>query len=409
VSASGATAPTAPVGAVDSGCACPGCGLGGLEIFYEQPAVPVHSVRLLDTREEALAFPRGELRLGFCAACGFITNTAYDPELQDYAIDYEETQGFSPTFQTWADDLAARWVRRHGLEGKTVLEIGSGKGEFLVSMVEHGAGGGIGIDPSFVPGRLTSPAAQRIHFIRDYYSEDHGRLDFDAIVCRHTLEHIAPTGEFMRLVRRSLEKRPDTPVLFELPDVLRVLREAAFWDIYYEHCSYFTPGSLARLYRLTGFELDELSLEYAGQYILAEGLPAQGRPSDRRHRIEEEPAEVAYAVQSFGHAFAATRDHWRERLGAARADGRRAVIWGGGSKGVAFLTTLGIADEIDYVVDVNPFKQGRYMAATGHRVVSPGHLRDHAPDLVVAMNPVYLGEIGAQLSAMGLEAELVAV
>ena len=43
-------------------------------------------------------------------------------------------------------------------------------------------------------------------------------------------------------------------VFFELPDTERVLTEAAFWDIYYEHCSYFTPGSLARLFRRTGFE-----------------------------------------------------------------------------------------------------------------------------------------------------------
>jgi SAM-dependent methyltransferase len=386
---------------------CPNCGASGLEIFHEQADIPVHSVRLLRTREEAVAFPRGSLRLGFCAECGFITNTAYDPAPQDYGESYEETQGFSPTFSRWADDLARRWVERYDLEGKDVLEIGSGKGEFLISMIQHGAGRGVGIDPSFLADRVASPAADRITFIKDYYSESYGHLTGDAVVCRHTLEHIHPTGDFMRLVRRSLNGSGSTVVLFELPDVGRVLRETAFWDIYYEHCSYFTPGSLARLYRLADFDVLDLAIEYDGQYILIEGRPGNGR-RNRRHPLEEDPAEVAEDVRRFAAGFAATRASWRERLAHVRAEGRRAVIWGGGSKGVSFLTTLGIADEIDYVVDVNPHKQGMFMAGTGHRVVGPGFLRERRPDLVIAMNPIYMGEIGAELSSLGIKAELVA-
>jgi SAM-dependent methyltransferase len=386
---------------------CPTCGAGGLQVFHEQHDIPVHSVRLLRTREEAVALPRGSLRLGFCAECGFITNTAYDPAPQDYGQSYEETQGFSPTFSRWADDLARRWVERYDLEGKEVLEIGSGKGEFLISMIEHGAGRGVGIDPSFLEDRVASPAADQITFIKDYYSERYGHLTGDAVVCRHTLEHIHPTGDFMRLVRRSLNGNGDTVVLFELPDVGRVLREIAFWDIYYEHCSYFTPGSLARLYRLAGFEVLDLAIEYDGQYILIEGRPANERRNGR-HTLEEDPAEVADDVRRFAADFAATRAAWRERLALARADGRRAVIWGGGSKGVSFLTTLGIADEIDFVVDVNPHKQGMYMAGTGHRVVAPEFLLEHRPDLVIAMNPIYVREIAAELSSHGVDADLVA-
>ena len=394
-------------GALNADLRCPSCGAPGLDVFHEQDGVPVHSVRLVQTREDALTFPRGSLRLGFCAACGFITNTAYDPAQQDYAVSYEETQGFSPTFSAWANDLAGRWVERYDLYGKGVLEIGSGKGEFLISMVEQGAGHGVGIDPSFVEGRVNSPVADRIRFIKDYYSEQYGHLTGDAVVCRHTLEHIHPTSEFMSLVRRSLEGRTDTVVLFELPDVGRVLREVAFWDIYYEHCSYFTPGSLARLYRHAGLEVLDLALEYDGQYILIEGRPAEGTPS-RRHRLEEDPAEVGDDVRRFVADFANTRAGWQERLASARADGRRTVIWGGGSKGVSFLTTLGIESEVGYVVDVNPHKQGMYMAGTGHRVVAPEFLRTYRPDLVIVMNPVYLGEIAAELSSLGVDAHLIA-
>jgi SAM-dependent methyltransferase len=396
----------AGVGVLDPDLACPNCASRGLEIFHEQREIPVHSVRLVDTREEALSFPRGSLALGFCGACGFITNTAYDASLQDYGVSYEETQGFSPTFNAWANDLAGRWVRRWGLEGKNVLEIGCGKGEFLISMVEQGAGHGVGIDPSFLPERVDTAVADRLTFIKDYYSEQYGHLTGDAVVCRHTLEHIAPTLDFMGIVRRSLEGRNETAVLFELPDVLRVLRETAFWDIYYEHCTYFTPGSLARLYRRSGFEVLDLALEYDGQYILIEGRPVD-EPSTAVHPLEETVEEVADAVRGFTRSFAEVRAGWRERLAAARAEGKRAVIWGGGSKGVSFLTTLGIGEEIGCAVDINPFKQDKYMAGTGHQVVSPESLREYRPDLVIAMNSIYLPEIGAQLSELGVEAELI--
>jgi SAM-dependent methyltransferase len=385
--------------------ACPSCGGQGLHLFHEQLDIPVHSVRLVQSREEALRFPRGTLRLGFCGGCGFITNTAYEPALQDYAVAYEETQGYSPKFRAFSQDLAARWIARYGLRGRTVLEIGHGKGEFLADMIEAGAGHGIGIDPSY-DGRLTGPAAERITFIDDYYSEAYADLVADAVICRHTLEHIGPVGELLATVRRSLAERPGTPVLFELPDVLRVLDEIAFWDIYYEHCSYFTPGSLARAYRHAGLEVLDVALDYDDQYILIEGRPSRGTALPE-HRLEEPVDAVADAVRAFRGRFARIRDGWIGRLAAARAEERRVVIWGAGSKGVSFLTTLGVEREISYAVDINPHKHDKFMAATGQQVVAPEFLREYRPDLVIVMNPIYLDEIGAQLAAMDLHPELV--
>jgi SAM-dependent methyltransferase len=398
-------AAAADLGTFAPDAACPSCRARGLSVFHEQRDIPVHSVRLVETYEEARTFPRGQLALGFCGACGFITNTAYDPAPQDYSISYEETQGFSPRFQAFSRELAALWVERYDLHGKRVVEIGSGKGEFLADMVAAGIASAVGIDPSY-DGRMTGPAAAKIEFVTDYYSDEHARLAADAIVCRHTLEHIHETGDLVELVRRSLEERPGTPVLFELPDVLRVLREVAFWDVYYEHCSYFTPGSLARLFRRAGFDVLDLALDYDDQYILIDAEPAGGTPGGEL-ALEEPVGEVADAVRGFRAGFAATKREWTARIGAARADGRKVVIWGAGSKGVSFLTTLGIEREISYAVDINPLKAGKFMAATGQHVVGPEFLREYRPDLVIAMNPIYLEEIGGRLSSMGLSPELV--
>src|SRR5438477_7800986 len=176
----------------DSMVSCPSCGAQGLDLFHEQDAIPVHSCRLVATADEALAFPLGRLTLGFCGSCGFITNTAYDGSLQDYSVAYEETQGFSPRFRSFAHELALRWVDEFDLKGKKIVEIGSGKGEFLATMCELGDNSGIGIDPSYVEERLPDEQTRRITFLRELFSEKHLDFPADAIVCRHTLEHIQP-------------------------------------------------------------------------------------------------------------------------------------------------------------------------------------------------------------------------
>jgi len=198
---------------VDTETACPACGTRGLVIFHEQESIPAHSCRLLPSRAEALEFPTGTLRLGLCMRCGFITNAAYDASLQSYFVDYEETQGFSPRFRTFMRDLAQRWIDRYELRGRTTLEIGCGKGEFLLQMLELGVSRGIGIDPAIVFERVDSPAADRVEFIRDLYSERYTYLTADAVVCRHTLEHIQPVAAFLSLIRQSVANQPGSVVL----------------------------------------------------------------------------------------------------------------------------------------------------------------------------------------------------
>ncbi len=258
--------------AIDS--KCPNCGAGELRIFHETRAVPSNSCILLETRADAVAYPRGDIALGFCRACGFITNTAFDAKLTEYSGRYEETQGFSPTFNEFHKRLAARLVDRFDLHGKEVLEIGCGKGEFLMLLCELGDNHGVGFDPAYIPERNLNPAADRVEFIRDFYSEKYAHTDADFICCKMTLEHIHPTAEFIGMVRRAIGDRPESVVFFQIPDVTRIMRDCAFEDIYYEHCSYFSPCSLGRLFRDSGFEVLGMATEYDDQYLTIEARPS---------------------------------------------------------------------------------------------------------------------------------------
>jgi SAM-dependent methyltransferase len=387
---------------------CPACDSGALRPFHAQDSIPVNSCRLVENHSQAVEFPRGDLRLAFCTDCGFVFNTRFDPAKSVYASDYEETQGFSPRFVEFARDLAQRWIDRYDIHGKDVVEIGCGKGEFLALMCELGGNRGVGIDPSAHVDRLQTTAD--VTLIPEFYGPQHASLPADVIICRHTLEHISPVGDFMRNVRAVIGDRLDTVVLVELPDVLRVLQEVGFWDIYYEHCSYFSLGSLARLFRSTGFEVVRLELDYDDQYLLIEARPAATPRGTGQPLPEEDDMDaLTAAVDSFTKNFAAMISEWRDELAASSAAGTRTVIWGGGSKGVAYLTTLGIEKEVEYAVDINPYKQGKFLAGTGQQVVGPDFLRDYQPGRVIAMNPVYTGEIARSLKQLGVAAELKAV
>ncbi|MEW6743244.1 MAG: class I SAM-dependent methyltransferase [Planctomycetota bacterium] len=392
---------------------CPGCGAAGPHaVFYEQQGIPVHSCLMMETREEARAFPKGDLRLAFCGACGFIWNVAFVPAHMRYLGEdssrYEETQCFSPRFRRFQTALVDRLIERYDLRGRQILEIGCGKGDFLVELCERGGNSGVGLDPAYRPERTASEAASRIRFLRELYSEAQADLAGDFVACRHTLEHIPEPSRFVELVRRSLHARRDVTVFFELPDVERVLEEQAFWDIYYEHCSYFSPGSLGRLFRRCGFEVLELSKDYDDQYLLIEARPATSPPREP-HPSEEPLEELETEVHRFSERVASRQASLKEALQEAVRAGKEPILWGSGSKAVAYLSTLGIGEEIPCVVDINPHRHGKFLAGTGHEIVSPEALRVLQPDLVIAMNPVYVNEICADLGRLGVAAEVVAL
>ncbi|HSV85722.1 MAG TPA: hypothetical protein VLH85_04050, partial [Levilinea sp.] len=105
---------------------CPNCLAGEMSIFYEIANIPVHSVLLFHTRDAACKYPKGEIALGLCPNCGFISNTAFNPNLHEYSGLYESTQSYSESFNAFHRDLASYLIARYGLHNKDILEIGCG-------------------------------------------------------------------------------------------------------------------------------------------------------------------------------------------------------------------------------------------------------------------------------------------
>jgi hypothetical protein len=374
-----------------------------MELFFAIDGIPSSSCALLHSPEEARAFGRGELELEVCHDCGFIQNGRFDPRLVDYTVPYEESQAFSPRFLDFQDQVVNALATSYELAGKTILEIGCGKGAFLESICSATGARGIGVDPAGDFSRV-SPDVD-LTLLRETFDGSRQDLTGDLICCRHTLEHISEVGAFVDLVAEALRQTTGSVGFFELPDTQRILQEGAFWDVYYEHCSYFTAGSLSRLIQSRGLEVTTLELGFDDQYLL---LHARAR----EQTATRDPGGVEATVEmcrTFSESAGREIRRWQEIIGEHANRGRRVVLWGAGSKSVGFLSALGHDAAIESVVDVNPYKQRSFLPVSGHEIVPPEALREIEPDVLVVMNPTYTGEITDMVGRLGLQPDILSL
>ncbi len=389
-----------------AGTPCPSCDLvAPRKPFYAVDSLPIHSCLLVPTRKDALDFPRGSLQLVACPACGFVWNDCFQPERMRYSPQYEEIQSCSPRFCEFQTALIEKWIPKYSLPGKRIVEIGCGKGDFLRELCRSAHATGIGIDPSY----RGQTSAGSVRFLQEHYQPKHAALEADFVCCRHTLEHIRDPLSFLRQVVRSLHGRREAIVCFEVPDLERILVEGAFWDIYYEHCSYFTCGAVARLFRAVGLEVLDLYKEFDGQYLLIEGCLAASVSDPVAHPAEEPVVRMMDWIADFAAAVTARTQSLIDTIDWRVKAGQRVVLWGGGSKAVALLTQFDAHHAIQFVVDVNPVKHGKFIPGSGQEVVAPQQLTEIRPDVVVIMNGIYQNEIQAMLRQLGLVPELIAL
>lgn len=383
---------------------CPTCNTL-MQPFYSIAGVPTNSCILMSSAEEALGYPRGDVVLGLCDSCGFVCNQAFVQELTEYSGRYEETQGFSGTFNKYHQELAEDLIKRYQLNNKSVLEIGCGKGEFLELLCRIGGNKGLGFDPGYDYDRGVLDGVSDARVIKDFYSEKYKQHQADFVACKMTLEHIPDTARFVGLARNALNSEKSATFYLQVPESMRIFQQCAFEDIYYEHCNYFTPGSLARLFRSLGMHIKNLYTSYEGQYLAIEAFHGVNEPQAPL-AIEQDLDAIRETVRTFSARNDAKVAEWNHQLQRLAKLGPVA-LWGSGSKAVSFLSMVDHQGCIDRVVDINPYRQGRYMVGTAQPIIAPAALEENPPVAVIIMNSVYKDEISQQLGAMGLSIDVL--
>lgn len=385
---------------------CVVCGSQNLEAFYQAQNVPVSIGNLWATRREAVACRKGDVSLALCQNCGIITNTAFDPSLIDYSQAYDNSLDFSHVFQEYARALAGRLIDTHHLFRKRVVEIGCGKGEFLSLLCELGDNQGVGYDPSHDSQANSADCSSKVRIVPRVYSNESDNAPADFICCRHVLEHIANPREFLLALRSSIGSKHDTGVYFEVPNMMHTLHGSSLWTIIYEHCAYYGATALAHVFESAGFEVRRLSEDFEGEFLGIEAYPRiNGAP--KRNDDASAARELAECAVAFGKTCDEKLRALHDKLLNVHARRAPVVLWGAGARGVSLLNSLEDATLIHSAVDINPNKHGKFMAGTGHEIVSPQRLRDINPGVVIVMNPVYAAEIATALESLGLQSELV--
>lgn len=383
---------------------CTVCGSHRLEKIYEAEAVPVFVNVLWPDFDRAVGCPKEDIRLALCLECGFIFNTSFDPDLLEYGEGYENTLHYSPRFQEYAEMLAGRLIEHYHLHGRRIAEIGCGKGDFLLMLCELGGNSGIGFDASYEERFDADGVGVDVRFVRDHFGVEHAPLTADLVISRQVLEHVPDPKDFLRLIRASVEEH-DTPCFFEVPNALHTIRNRFIWDIIYEHYAYFTPVSLSYLFFTAGFEVLEISEEFGGQYLTAHVVPSGVEG------VVSPPEEIEPLVRetlAFRDDYRRLIDSWHTRI-AREVSGKRAVLWGAGSKGVTFANLLDLGGKIPYIVDISPKKEGLYVAGSGQKIVPPRFLAEYKPDLVIVMNAIYEKEIREIVRKIGIDSLIICI
>lgn len=337
--------------------------------LYRATQLPLFQNRMFHSEAAARNCAKGDVALVQDGDTGLIFNQAFQPELMDYDADYQNEQAVSSVFRAHLDEITAI-IARH-LAEQTLIEVGCGKGHFL----EHLSAQGFqitGLDPTY--------EGENPRVIRAYFTPEIG-LSADGIILRHVLEHVRDPVGFLGQIRDA--NGGAGKIYIEVPCFDWICTHRAWFDVFYEHTNYFRASDFERIFG----RVYESGHSFGGQYLYVLADLA----SLRTPRLALSDTFV------FPADFLATVDRYAALLKApGTAGSSQSVIWGGASKGVIFALFMQRAGaNVDFVIDINPAKQGKYLAATGLMVYSPEQAlaRVRPGANIFVMNSNYLPEI----------------
>jgi SAM-dependent methyltransferase len=280
-----------------------------------------------------------------------------------------------------------RLRREFDLVGKTVLEVGSGKGEMLDVLTEVGMNP-IGIEFSEKAVSWGRECGRDI--IRGYIGDEGvlGDRIFDAFICLNYLEHAPDPGKILRVLWKNIS--PNGVGYLTVPNLDYLLGSACLYEFVADHLSYFTKATISNALESNGFEVLECDL-INNENDIAILCKKKERVSigDARDSVDGLCRELKTCVEK------------------EKSLGRTVAVWGAGHRTLALLA-LSRVECIDYIVDSAPFKQGLYAPVTHIPIAAPARLQESPVDLLLIMLPgIYSSEVVSIVKKMGLTTEIM--
>jgi SAM-dependent methyltransferase len=370
---------------------CRSCGSDRLETFLDLGNTPLAD-RLLTDADLDRNEPVFPLRVAFCKDCSLaqITETVNPEILFDDAYPYFSS--FSPALLKHSRENALDIIARRRLEsGSFVVELASNDGYLLKNYVEARIPV-LGIDPAEGP----ALAAERIGVTTRsaFFSRELAEslrsdgLRADVIHANNVLAHVADTNGFVAGI--SLLLKDDGVAVIEVPYVEPLIDHCEFDTIYHEHLCYFSVTALNKLFRRHQLYLNEIKhLSIHGGSLRLYVEPKERIGESVRIQLEHEKANGLDSIGYF-REFSAKVDVLKKELSALlrrlKSEGATIAAYGAAAKGSTLINTSNIGrDLVDFVVDRNVHKQGKYMPGQHLPIRAPDALLEHQPDYVLLL------------------------
>jgi hypothetical protein len=366
--------------------------------------------RFLTAEQATEMEPFWPLEVWVCDECWLVQIGAHvAPE--DIFVEYAYFSSFSDAWlahcRTYADDMTERF----GLGADSlVVEVASNDGYMLQWFVEKQIPV-LGIEPA----KNTAEVAESkgVRTITEFFDaalatqlrEDGMRANL--LAGKNVLAQIPDLNAFVEGMAILLAD--DGVITIEFPHLQRLIEGNQFDTIYHEHYSYFSLCATERLFASHGlviFDVDELWTHGGSLRVYARHAADATKPvTDRVHALRAREIELGYtsprAYEQFDEQVKATKRALLSFLVEAKNDGKRVVGYGAAGKGMTMLNYCGIrSDFLDFVVDRNPYKHGRFCPGVHVPVLPVEALYEARPDYVLILPWNLREEISTQLAAI---------